>query len=245
MKHLVLLSGGLDSTTVLATVHNSSFNKAEDDIVALSFHYGQRHEWELDKAAKIAEHYDIEHHVEHINQSIFRGPKNQGLLIDHKQEMPDKRYSELEGVSPSYVPFRNGIFWSVAAAFATTHECDIIHVGVHAEDAANWAYPDCTPEFVGSMVSAIYIGTYHKVRMQAPLQYLLKADVVAVGLELEAPYELTRSCYANTELSCGRCPTCYSRLDAFKANAVKDPIEYDCKPLSKMTTEEVQHVHNS
>jgi 7-cyano-7-deazaguanine synthase len=97
---------------------------------------------------------------------------------------------------------------------------------VHAEDARGWAYPDCTPEFIGAMQNAIYVGTYFKVRLIAPFQYMMKHEIIATGLRLGAPYHLTLSCYEGTSPACGRCPTCVSRLEAFRVNGVSDPIEY-------------------
>jgi 7-cyano-7-deazaguanine synthase len=102
----------------------------------------------------------------------------------------------------------------------------ILYCGVHADDGVNWAYPDCTPEFIGAMANAIFIGTYHKVRLRAPLQYLDKAGVVREGLRLHVPYSLTWSCYKGEDLHCGICPTCRSRKEAFELNGQADPVEY-------------------
>jgi 7-cyano-7-deazaguanine synthase len=98
---------------------------------------------------------------------------------------------------------------------------------MHAEDAANWAYPDCTPEFLGAMACAIYIGTYQKVRLVTPFVQAMKVAIVQEGLLLGVPYSLTRSCYAETVVSCGKCPTCLSRLAAFESNDEEDPIPYE------------------
>lgn len=219
MRTIVLCSGGLDSTTVLAMAAN-----APGKVLGIAFDYGQRHDAELEAAADVCDVYGVK-------LEVLKAPMQSGdsVLMDHDAEMPHLTYEEIEeaeGVSPTYVPFRNGTFLALAAGYALAHGYDELRVGVHAEDARGWAYPDCTPEFIGAMANALYVGTYHKVRLVAPLQYLLKRDVVKLGLELSAPYDKTHSCYEGMRPACGRCPTCVSRLEAFKANGVRDPVEY-------------------
>ena len=218
-KILVVLSGGLDSTVALALAL-----KRTPMVRAISFAYGQRHDVEISQAVFIANHYKVEHHV--VNISLG----NQGVLMDHSAEMPHETYEELAahvGPSPTYVPYRNGTFLSHAASHALEIEADEIYAGMHAEDAHNWAYPDCTPEFIGAMQNAIYIGTYHKVRLVVPFTYKSKAEIVYLGAELQVPFELTHSCYEGARPACGRCPTCIGRLEAFKQNGFKDPLEYE------------------
>jgi 7-cyano-7-deazaguanine synthase len=125
------------------------------------------------------------------------------------------------------VPYRNGTFLSHAASLALEIEADMIYAGMHAEDAHNWAYPDCTPEFIGAMQNAIYIGTYYKVRLVAPFTYKSKADIVELGIKLGAPLHLTWSCYEGGAVACGICPTCIGRLEAFRSLGQTDPIEYE------------------
>lgn len=221
-KDLVVLSGGLDSTTVLAFVDKAA-GETDRQVECITFDYGQRHEAELDAAANVAAYYGYPWRT--ITMSVGYG----GVLMDHGQEMPHQTYEELheaEGPSPTYVPFRNGLFLARAASHALERECDTIWAGMHGEDAHNWAYPDCTPEFIGAMQNAIYVGTYHKVRLMVPLQYLRKAEVVVLGKELMAPFKLTLSCYEGTIPACGKCPTCVARLEAFKEAGFTDPIEY-------------------
>lgn len=221
-KSIVLHSGGLDSTTVLAEVC-----QVEDptNIYAVSFNYGQKHaNRELTAAHEIREWFGCQGHV--IAVPI---PKGESALMG-TAEMPHLTYEELAqsaGPSITYVPFRNGTFLSLSAALALDIGADIIYTGVHAEDARNWAYPDCTPEFVGAMANAIYVGTYHQVRLAAPLQYATKADIVKRALDANAPIHLTVSCYEGGQVACGRCPTCVARLAAFADNNVQDPIEYE------------------
>ncbi len=109
---------------------------------------------------------------------------------------------------------------------ATDPEAEAIYFGAHADDAANWAYPDCTPEFIGGMANAIYIGTYHKIRLYTPLMFMNKAAIIRLGNDLEVDWKLTWSCYEGKELHCGVCPTCRSRREGFIGAAVEDPTEY-------------------
>lgn len=217
---VVLLSGGLDSATALGIACAE-----HDKVYALSFMYGQRHEAELEAARALASHYGVDgHHILRI--PLFQADS---VLMNPHLEMPHMTYEELEqseGVSPTYVPFRNGTFLSFAAGLALQKNASAVYAGMHGEDARGWAYPDCTPEFAGAMQNAIYVGTYHKVRMIVPFQYLLKHEIVNLGLKLGVPYELTLSCYEGTVPACGQCPTCIGRIEAFKKNGVEDPIPY-------------------
>jgi 7-cyano-7-deazaguanine synthase len=220
MDSLVLLSGGLDSTTALALAAGES-----DQVVTLSFNYGQRHQVELLKAKEVSDWFGVDEHIV-LNVPL---PKGDSVLMHEDAEMPKMTYEEIEkseGVSPTYVPYRNGTFLSLAAAYALDRGCDTIWAGMHAEDARGWAYPDCTPEFSGAMQNAIYVGTYHAVRLVVPFQYATKADIVAKGIWANAPYHLTLSCYEGREPACGECPTCIGRLEAFKINGLDDPIPY-------------------
>lgn len=221
-RAIVLLSGGLDSTTALAL---ALVERVPSEIICLSFLYGQKHELEAEAALKVAQHYGVE-----FNSLIISLPKGESVLMDHDATMPQMTYEELsrsQGPSPTYVPFRNGTMLSHAAAYAIDRGAEEIWAGMHAEDARGWAYPDCTPEFIGAMQNAIYVGTYHEVRLVAPFTYSTKADIVRLGINMEAPYHLTHSCYEGQRVACGRCPTCIGRLEAFRSNEAKDPITYD------------------
>lgn len=226
MSDLVVLSGGLDSATVLGLVKTIS----KDEVSCVSFHYRQRHANELQSAAVIAAHYG----VPQVTRDIT-GLGQGGVLMEHKAEMPHSTYDELkeaEGPSPTYVPFRNGTFLSLAASYALEIGADTVWVGVHADDAHNWAYPDCSPEFIGAMQAAIYVGTYHKVRLQAPFQYYTKAQIITVGVEYGVPFHLTMSCYEGRRPACGRCPTCVARREAFLEAGYNDPLEYEKERVS-------------
>lgn len=219
---VVLLSGGLDSTTCMAIA-----NEEHDRLYAISFAYGQKHTAELEHAGQVARLYGADHAIVDLPK-IFGGTESV-LIAENKLDMPKMSYADIEesyGVSPTYVPFRNANLLSMATAYALTVGASWVYAGMHGEDAHNWAYPDCTPEFLGAMAGAIYVGSYHKVRLVTPLMHMTKADVVHMGFKLEAPFELTLSCYEGTEPACGVCPTCVGRIKAFIQNGLVDPIEY-------------------
>jgi len=215
----VLLSGGIDSTTCLAI----ACKQFSGSVRGVSFNYGQRHTKEIEHARMVCESFGITHEV-----LSARGLIAKGGLTDEGLEMPNVSYDELpRGMSPTYVPFRNGTMLAVLTSHATIdEECEAIFFGAHADDAANWAYPDCTPEFIGGMANAIYIGTYHKIRLYTPLIFMDKAGVIREGDRHNVPWELTWSCYEGATLHCGVCPTCRSRHEGFVTAGVVDPTEY-------------------
>jgi 7-cyano-7-deazaguanine synthase len=154
------------------------------------------------------------------------------MLTDSSIAIPSISYADLpHGVSPTYVPFRNGQMLSKLAGHiqGNIHFTDdaMIYFGAHAEDAANWAYPDCTPEFVGAMANAIYIGTYQRVRLSTPWLHATKHEIITYGDKHGTPYHLTWSCYVGGERHCGVCPTCRARKDAFVKAGVADPTQYE------------------
>ncbi len=223
-KAMVLASGGVDSTTCLGLAIDKY---GKDNVIALSVSYGQKHTKELECAKAVAAHYGVELYSIDLAQ-IFKY-SNCSLLKQSDQEVPHESYDEQlkEGDgSPvsTYVPFRNGLFLSTAASFALSKDCNVIYYGAHADDAAGSAYPDCTPEFNDAMNTAIYEGSGKQLRVEAPFINSSKADVVACGLKLGVPYELTWSCYEGGEEPCGECGTCIDRARAFELNGVEDPL---------------------
>ena len=227
MKKVVLLSGGVDSTTCLALAVS---RYGANNVTALTFLYGQKHANEIENARKVAEHFSVKLVEAHVDSEIFQGSSS--TLLKGNGEISHKSYAELiaedgEGTVDTYVPFRNGLMLSQAAALAYSLGADEVWYGAHSDDAAGSAYPDCTPEFYESMDKAIFHGTGHKVHLLAPLLNLNKAQVVAAGLKVKAPYELTRSCYEGHEYACGKCATCIDRLNAFGQNLVDDLIQYE------------------
>lgn len=225
MKSLVLLSGGLDSCTCLAKMIAEN---GVENVEAVAFDYGQKHRLELFNAQTIALHYGVKLTVLKIDASVFS--RSASTLLQGNGEMSHgKSYAEIlaeGGQVDTYVPFRNGLMLSQAAALAYSIGFDSVVYGAHADDAAGGAYPDCTPEFYEAMDNSIQLGTGGKIRLLAPLVELNKGEVVKLGLSLDAPYHLTRSCYEEDIQSCGDCATCIDRLKAFDYNGALDPIEY-------------------
>lgn len=223
MKALVLCSGGLDSTTCLALAIE---RYGKENVLALAISYGQKHTKELASARAVAAYYGIPL-LELDLAKIFAG-SDCTLLQGSTGEIPQESYAEqLEktGGKPvsTYVPFRNGLFLSSAASVALSHGCGVIYYGAHSDDAAGNAYPDCSEDFNNAMNQAIFIGSGEQLCVKAPFISMTKADVVAEGLRLHAPYHLTWSCYEGGEKPCGLCGTCRDRAAAFAANGVADP----------------------
>lgn len=226
MKALVLFSGGLDSTTCLAMAVKAYGNQ---NVIALSISYGQKHEKEISAAASIVKYYNVEHIC--LDLSLIFKDSN-CTLLKNRGEIPHGEYSsqlknkDFTPVS-TYVPFRNGLFLSSAASIAISHDCDVIYYGAHADDACANAYPDTSIAFNDAITKAIYTGSGNKLKVVAPFIDKSKADVVKTGIELNVPYELTWSCYEGKEKACGTCGTCLDRKRAFELNGLKDPIEYE------------------
>lgn len=187
-KAYVLLSGGVDSSTALAMAHN----RYQGRVCGIAVNYGQRHTKELDSAVEIARHFEAA-----FIEKNLEGLIGVGGLTDNSLVIPQKSYEDLpEGVSPTYVPFRNGLLLSLATSLASADpEAEAVYYGAHAEDAENDAYPDCSIPFINSMAEAIAIGTYGNIKLHAPLGAITKAEVVAIGTRLGVPWDVTWSCY--------------------------------------------------
>ena len=227
MKALVLVSGGLDSTTCLALAVKEY---GHENVVGLSIFYGQRHDKEIKAADAICEYYKVEHIT--LDLSTMFQFSDCTLLQHSDGEIPeesyDKQLEKTDGKPVStYVPFRNGLFLSSAAAIALSKGCSKIYYGAHADDAAGNAYPDCSSDFNNAMNTAIYEGSGKQLTIEAPFINKNKAGVVKIGMELGVPYELTWSCYEGHDKACGKCGTCIDRIAAFELNGIKDPIEYE------------------
>lgn len=226
MKAVVLLSGGLDSTVVATQVVELY---GPENVGALTMFYGQKHAVELEAAQAVAAYLDLEHHESLDLAPIFADAGKTSTLVEGGAAIPHLTYEELEaseGPSPTYVPLRNPVFVTVAASRAMQLGAEELWLGVHGEDAARDAYPDCRADCIGALASALWIGSYGAMKVHAPLNYDTKADVVRKGLKLGAPLHLTHSCYEGAEPACGLCPTCLGRIAAFEANGAVDPIAY-------------------
>lgn len=225
-KAIVLSSGGIDSTTCLAMAIDEF---GTENVVSVSAIYGQKHSKEIECARKIATYYGVAHReIDITSLNIFEG-STCTLLQENAGSVAQGTYAEQvnEGIVSTYVPFRNGVLLSLVAAMALSMFPDdeiLVYVGIHSDDVAGSAYADCTFQFANAMNEAIRAGTYGKVGVSAPLVDWTKADVVRVGHQLGAPFELTWSCYNGGEHPCGTCATCLDRRKAFEANNLKDPV---------------------
>ena len=223
MKAMVLFSGGVDSTTCLGMAVDKY---GAEEVLALSVSYGQKHQKEVEAARKIAAYYGVA--WKQLDLSVIFADSNCSLLSGSTQEIPKETYAEqLQETNGSpvstYVPFRNGLFLSAAASVALSKNCSVIYYGAHHDDAAGNAYPDCSEEFVNAMNHSIVLGSGGDVRIEAPFVRWNKAQIVAEGLRLQVPYQLTWSCYEGGDKPCGKCGTCLDRIRAFEANGVTDP----------------------
>ena len=225
MKALVLCSGGIDSSTALGMAVRKF---GHENVIGLSMSYGQKHIRELESARAVARYYDIE--LISMDLSRIFEYSDSSLLSHSDEEIPKESYAKQlaeadkdETVS-TYVPFRNGLFLSTAASIALSKGCTYIYYGAHKDDAAVAAYPDCSKEFNDAIKEAIWEGSGHGLKVEAPFINMNKAQIVKKGLELEVPYELTWSCYEGGDKPCGKCGTCIDRAKAFEANGITDPI---------------------
>ncbi|MBM3237276.1 7-cyano-7-deazaguanine synthase QueC [Candidatus Poribacteria bacterium] len=219
---IVLLSGGVDSTTTLAIAKSEGY-----EIYALSFNYGQRHAIELKAAKRIAKHFQAkEHLIIDLDLKRIGG----SALTDDIEVPKDRSAAEVGGDIPiTYVPARNTIFLSFALAWAEVLGVDTIFIGVNALDYSG--YPDCRPEYIAAFERmanlATKAGVEGKTRLQikTPLIKLTKAEIIQKGLELGVDYSLTHSCYDPTEsgAACGRCDSCLLRRKGFQEAGVPDP----------------------
>lgn len=233
-KHFVLFSGGLDSAVVLFNVlaQARASNVETHEVEAVGINYGQRHETELEHAQRITQRAGVAYSEIEIPSSLMAG-----ALLASNDPIPSMSYGDLpKGMSPTYVPFRNGLMLSLLAAKAqkwvmageheTTRRKATLYIGSHAEDAENDAYPDCSPEFMSAMGHAIKIGTYGMVELSTPLIAMKKADVIKYGQAVGVPWAMTWSCYKGERVHCGECMTCRARHAGFIAAGVSDPTVY-------------------
>ena len=222
MKALVLLSGGIDSTTCLAMAID---RYGAENVTALSVSYGQKHIKELESAKKVAEYYGIS--ITFIDLAQMFAYSDCSLLSSSSEAIPEMSYAEQQAGKSTpvstYVPFRNGLFLSAAASIALSMGCESVWYGAHSDDAAGNAYPDCSESFVGSMGKAIEEGTGGALKLVVPFVRCNKAEVVKTGLKLKAPYKFTWSCYNGGDRPCMKCATCLDRAKAFAENGAEDP----------------------
>jgi len=217
-KSVCIMSGGMDSTLGAYIMKNDGY-----EIVAVHFNYDQRTQTkELECFNNICEALHVEN--KYILDLDFFKQLGASALTDKSIEIPITGIEE--GVPITYVPFRNGIFLSMAAAIAEKEGADIISIGVVEEDSSG--YPDCRESYIKSMQESINLGTKDEtnITISMPLVALKKSQIVQKSLELKVPLELTWSCYKNEEEACGVCDSCRLRLNGFKLAGVQDPINY-------------------
>jgi len=217
MNSIVSLSGGMDSGTALAWAKEHSM-----DVLAIGFIYGSKHNpYEQECAEQLAEHFQIEFMRVNLTDIFFNLKSN---LLLSGGEIPEGHY-ESDSMKQTVVPGRNIIFASILVGIAESRGFDTVVLGIHAGDHV--IYPDCRPEFFNAMNCAVRHGTNEKVNLKAPFLYGDKSTILKYGYKREFPYHLTRTCYKDQELACGKCGACTERLEAFRSIGEEDPIEYE------------------
>ncbi len=213
---IVLLSGGLDSSTLLYYVRRNY------EVLALVFVYGQRHKRELQSALKVAKRAGVG--VEKVHVEF---PKVGSALLDHNLRLPQRLSKK---IPITYVPARNLVFLSVALSYAEAYGIDKIFIGVNAIDYSG--YPDCRPEFIRAFNEMVKVATKkgvegNPIEVYAPFINMSKAEIIKIGISLGVPYELTWSCYAGGKRPCGKCDSCRLRAKGFREAGVDDPLLCD------------------
>jgi len=223
-KAVILLSGGLDSTTTLAIAKNKGF-----ECYALTFRYGQRHSIELKAAQKAAKFFTVSrHNIIDVSPSVFKN----SALTDKSIKVPTNRTINPSNIPVTYVPARNTIFLSYALAFAESIGAFDIFIGVNATDYSG--YPDCRPEYIrayekmANLATAAAAQKKGKYKIHTPIIKMSKAQIVKTGTKLGVDYSMTHSCYNPDKngRACGKCDSCRLRLKGFKEAGLKDPLEY-------------------
>lgn len=218
-KSVVLLSGGMDSTTCLAIAKNES-----EEVATLHLNYGHRtEERELQAYKELSDYYKIEKRlvVDVTHLSVIGGSS----LTDKNINVDNADLDSTE-IPTSYVPFRNANILSIATSWAEVLKFNALYIGAVEEDSAG--YPDCRPEFYEAFEKVIATGTKPEtqIKIYTPLIKMSKKDIVEKGHELNVPFVHTWSCYANNDIACGTCDSCVRRLRGFEMTNTKDPIKY-------------------
>lgn len=236
MNAVILLSGGLDSTTCMAVAKSQGY-----DLYPISFNYHQRNKIELESAKQIAEFFGAKRHlIIDTNMNTIGG----SALTDEHIAVPAGDVDRTE-VPATYVPSRNLIFLSYALGYAEVVKAEAVFIGVNAVDYSG--YPDCRPEFIQKFQELANYACKatavdgKTIKIVTPLQKLSKKEIIQLGTKLGAPYHLTRSCYNGREKACGVCDSCKLRLKGFAEAGIKDPIEYEKKPVSTIAKNHITY----
>lgn len=226
-KAVIILSGGLDSTTCMGIAQDKGYA-----LYPLTFQYGQKHSREVEQAKKIADYYGVKEH--RLVNLDFLEQIGGSSLTSSTLEIPTREEQEVteqdrDEIPNTYVPARNLIFLSLATAYAEVIGAKVIYIGISAVDFSG--YPDCRPEFLESMNHTVREATKagikgESIRIEAPLMHLSKAETIRLGMKLGVPYHLTTSCYQGEQEACGVCDSCLLRLKGFQEAGFTDPIAY-------------------
>lgn len=222
MKAVILLSGGLDSSTILYQALSDGC-----ECHAISFDYQQRHLRELESAKAIAKKAGVvQHQVVKFDLRQWGG----SALTDDAIALPQRSLEEMsQNIPVTYVPARNTIFLSFALAYAETIKAERVYIGINALDYSG--YPDCRPDYIQAMQQVFHLGTKQgregqPITIESPLINLKKTEIIQLGNQLGVPWELTWSCYAGDDKACGVCDSCRLRLAAFAELGLIDPVPY-------------------
>ncbi|MER6912675.1 7-cyano-7-deazaguanine synthase QueC [Streptomyces sp. NPDC000594] len=215
---VVVLSGGMDSTTLMA-----HYAALRSDLIAVTVDYGQRHRREIESAATIARHFDARHLV--VDLSGLGRHLGGSALTDSRVDVPDGHYAE-DSMRSTVVPNRNAVLANVAVSVGVAERAAIVALGMHAGD--HFVYPDCRPAFVSALGELVTVANegFPTPRVEAPFLTWSKADIATHGTRLGAPLGVSWSCYKGAERHCGTCGTCYERREAFRDAGVADPTDY-------------------
>ena len=215
-KVVVILSGGMDSTTLVYDVKSQGY-----DTYVLSFNYNQKHKKELEMASLTCKKLNIPHKI--LDLSILNDIAPSALTRDD-WDVPEGHYED-SNMKQTVVPNRNMVMLSLATSYAIGIEASKLFYGAHAGDHA--IYPDCRKEFIDSMKECIELCDWKKIELNAPYWNIDKYGILVKGKELNVDYSTTWTCYKGREKACGKCGSCQERLEAFEKIGIEDPIEYE------------------
>jgi 7-cyano-7-deazaguanine synthase len=215
-KAVIILSGGLDSTTLLYDIISKGY-----DVFPLSFDYNQRHKKEIEYAKLTCEKLGLEHKIIDIS---FLNDIAPSTLTRNDWKVPEGHYAD-ENMKQTVVPNRNAIMLMIATSYAIGIKATDLFCGVHAGD--HTIYPDCRPEFIKAIQNVAQLCDWNKVNIHAPYLVIDKKNIVEIGKKLKVDYSLTWTCYSGKDLACGKCGSCTERLEAFNKAKMIDPLEYE------------------
>lgn len=236
---VAIVSGGLDSTTLAYRLRDKY---PDARLTLLSFDYGQRHNKELEYAAKSAKFLNAEHHVLDLGV-VTKLFSESGSSLVSDSEVPDGHYA-WETMKQTVVPNRNMMMLAIAGGVAVAQEAQLIATGVHAGD--HFIYPDCRPDFIATLSSALYLGNEDFGDLQtdciyAPYLHSTKADIALEAMALGVPFNATWSCYKGGEIHCGRCGTCVERQEAIDEASINYQEIYDVKFIDNTEYEDASY----